>query len=119
MFAFFDTFSRMEIIDLVIATPVILFLIALAMAIGICLWRGDKKFMGLVREYAFREAERGTRVEKVMQLCLFYIVFTALLAYIGSVYFAMSLGVIAVLFSCFAFYYLAVVEEYKNGARYE
>ena len=119
MHAFFETFSKMEILDLVLSLPVFAFLILFAAAVGISVWREDKKFSQLIRKFAFKEAESGTSVEKVMKLAMFYIVVAAILGYIGSVYFAMSIGIIAVLMTFFAFYYLAVAEQYKNGTRFE
>jgi len=111
---FFATFTTLEILDLVLSVPIMLFLIVLAMAIGISLWRSDHKFHQHIRKMALAEIDRGTSAEKYMRLSMFYIVFTAILAYVGSTYFAMSLGIVAVLVTCFSFYYLAVVEQFKS-----
>jgi hypothetical protein len=111
---FFATFTMLEIIDLVLSVPIMLFLIALAMAVGISLWRSDDKFHQHIRKMALAELERGTPVGKYMRLSMFYIVFTAILAYIGAMYFSISLGIVAVLMTCFSFYYLAVVEQFKT-----
>jgi len=119
MFNIFATFSKLEIIDLVISIPVVLTLILFGIAAGISIWREDKKLMQLIRKFALSEFDRGTKVEKLMRLSLLYIVTTVILAYLGSVYFAMSLGIVAALFTAFSFYYLAVVEQYKEGKHYD
>lgn len=111
---FFATFTKLEILDLALSVPVMLFLIALAMAAGISLWRSDEKFHQHIRKMALAEFDRGTPVEKYMRLSMFYIVFAAILAYVGAMYFAISLGIIGALMTCFSFYYLAVTEQFKS-----
>lgn len=111
---FFATFTKLEVLDLVLAVPIMLFLVALAVAVGISLWRSDDKFHQHIRKMALAELERGTPVEKYMRLSMFYIVFAAILAYVGAMYFAISLGIIGALMTCFSFYYLAVSEQFKS-----
>lgn len=114
---FFATFTKLELLDLALSVPIMLFLVALLVAVGISTWRSDDKFHQHIRKMALEELDRGTPVEKYMRLSMFYIVFAAILAYIGAMYFAISLGIVGALTTCFSFYYLAVSEQFKSESR--
>lgn len=107
--------SGMQIFDFVIAIPGFIFVALILVMMVFSKRFFEVNFVQFIRRECIAMARAGQPLSWAIKYCVLYIGLTLVLYYIGSVWFAWTIAVIAFASVTFTFYYAWIVEQHKAG----